>query len=61
MSEKNKIYVEIKNLYGVELIYPKCKKGWLFTKLTNKTCLTNREIDIIKTLNYNVEVIQKTL
>ena len=61
MNKKNKIYVEIKNVYGHERIYPRCKKGKMFTQLTDKFSLTMREIGIIKTLGYNVEVIQKTL
>lgn len=56
-----KIVVEIKNVYGNELIYPACEKAIEFTRLTGTKTLSPYHIERIKALGYTVEVQQKTL
>ena len=55
------ITVNIKNVYGNELIYPVCFNAKKFTSLTKNKTLSKKDIDIIKTLGYKVVVEQKTL
>ena len=55
------ITVDIKNVYGNELIYPVCFNAKKFTALTKRKTLNKKDIDIIKTLGYKVIVEQKTL
>ena len=55
------IQVTIKNVYGNERIYPINQKAIWFTSLTNKKTLDRDEIDIIKKLGYQVEVVSEKL
>jgi len=55
------ITIDIKNVYGNELIYPVCFNAKKFTSLTKRKTLNKKDIDIIKTLGYKVIVEQKTL
>ena len=55
------VTIDIKNVYGNELIYPVCFNAKKFTSLTKNKTLSKKDIDIIKTLGYKVVVEQKTL
>ena len=55
------IIVNVKNVYGNELIYPVCFNAKKFTSLTKNKTLNKKDIDIIKTLGYKVIVEQKRL
>lgn len=50
------IRVKIKNVYGVDKIYPACDKAQAFVMLANKLTLSRRDVDIIKGLGYTVRV-----
>lgn len=52
------IQVQIKQVYGNELIYPICEKAKLFAKIKRQQTLTPSDISIIKELGYEIEVIQ---
>lgn len=52
------IQVTIKNVYGNETIYPSCEKAKAFAALAGQKTLTMREITLIKSLGYAVNVIQ---
>lgn len=54
----NAITVNIKNVYGVERIYPVCDRAKLFARLVSQETLTRRDVDIIKQLGYEVRVEQ---
>ena len=56
-----KIEVSIKNVYGVERIYPMCKISNSFTRLMRKRTLDRDEIQEIKSMGYNVEVVSEKL
>lgn len=56
-----KIIVEIKNVYGNELIYPVCEESKKFIMLTGKKTLGRSDISTIKSLGYTVEVKAKEL
>ncbi len=52
------IQVKIKNVYGTEKIYPVCEQAKLFAQLAGQKTLTTREINLIKQLGYEIEVVQ---
>ena len=56
MSNKT-LQVSIKNVYGVERIYPHCEQSEVFAILTNSRTLSENAIKWIKTLGYEFEVI----
>jgi len=51
------IQVKIKNVYGCERIYPVNQKAIWLTSLTRKKTLDRDEIEVIKKLGYQVEVV----
>ena len=53
--EKDTIYVERKNVYGNELIYPVCKQAKLFALLSGKETLSDITIHQVKQLGYSVK------
>lgn len=55
------IQVSIKQVYGVERIYPINDKAIFLTQLTNKKTLDSQDIELIKKLGYQIEVINKKL
>jgi hypothetical protein len=55
------LVVEVKNIYGVERIYPINDKAIFLTQLTNKKTLDSKDIELIKKLGYQIEVINKKL
>jgi len=55
------IKVSIKNVYGVERIYPQCKISQSFSRLMRKKTFDRDEIQEIKTMGYTVEVVKETL
>ena len=56
-----KAFVKIQNVYGVERIYPVNETAKKITSLTRKKTLDRDEIEVIKKLGYQVEVITETL
>ena len=46
--------VELKNVYGVERIYPVCDKAKILTRLTGNKTLSRDEIKLIKMLGYKI-------
>ena len=50
------ITVQIKNVYGNELIYPACEHSRLLARLAGKKTLSRQDIDLIKQLGYLVGV-----
>jgi len=55
------LQVIIKNVYGVERIYPVNETAKKITSLTRKKTLDRDEIEVIKKLGYQVEVITESL
>ena len=55
------IQVKIKNVYGVERIYPVNDNAILLTKLLKKKTIDRNEIEVIKKLGYQIEVLTETL
>ena len=56
--EKTEIYmstsliVEKKNVYGVERVYPVCKKAKLFARISGNITLLDEDRKLIKELGY---------
>ena len=55
------IVVQIKNVYGVEKVYPVCAKAHLFTDIAGTTTLRPSDLKAIQSLGYRVSVQQQTL
>ena len=55
------ITVEVKNVYGMDRIYPMCEKAKIFTRLAGTKTLSTYDIDKIKELGYAVQVKTPTL
>lgn len=53
------ITVEIKNVYGIETVYPACDKAELFARLAGTKTLTRHALRDIAALGYQIEVKQK--
>lgn len=51
------VKVKIKNVYGVERIYPVNGTAIFLTSLTRKKTLDKDEIETIKKLGYQIEVV----
>jgi len=49
-----RILVERRNVYGNDMIYPKCETAKLLAKLANHATLTKHDISVIKQLGYEV-------
>jgi len=55
------LQVVIKNVYGVERIYPVNETAKILTLLTRKKTLDRDEIETIKRLGYSIEVLTENL
>jgi hypothetical protein len=55
------LQVIIKNVYGVERIYPVNETAKKITSLTRKKTLDRDEIEVIKKLGYQIEVLTDQL
>ena len=51
----NKLIVQIKNIYGVNRIYPVCEKSKSFSRIAGLKTLQQPVIDEIKKLGYKIE------
>ena len=49
-----KLVVSKKNVYGVERVYPICKKAKLFANISGNKTLLPEVIEMIKELGYNL-------
>ena len=50
-----KLIVQIKNIYGVNSIYPVCEKSKSFSRIAGLKTLQQSTIDEIKKLGYKIE------
>ena len=48
------LVVSKKNVYGVERVYPVCKKAKLFAAISGNKTLLPEDIELIKKLGYNL-------
>ena len=56
-----KITVKVKNVYGVDRIYPVCEAAQTFAAFTGNKTLSPADIERIKALGYEIEVEMPTL
>jgi len=49
-----KIFVEIKNTYGNELVYPVCEKAQAFARIAGTKTLSQKTLEEIKNLGYEL-------
>ena len=50
-----KLIVQIKNIYGVQRVYPVCEKSKTFSRIAGLKTLQQSTIDEIKKLGYKIE------
>tara|TARA_R100000353_G_scaffold165058_1_gene126006 strand:+ start:205 stop:378 length:174 start_codon:yes stop_codon:yes gene_type:complete len=50
-----KLIVQIKNIYGVQRVYPICEKSKIFSRIAGLKTLQQPVIDEIKKLGYKIE------
>ena len=50
-----KLIVQIKNIYGVQRVYPVCEKSKIFSRIAGLKTLQQPVIDEIKKLGYKIE------
>ena len=55
------IKVQVRNVYGNELVYPMCKKAKTFCVLTGTKTLSHWDIGHIKSLGYEIVPVVKEL
>jgi len=55
------IQINIKQVYGVERIYPVNDQAIILTQLTKKKTLDRADINLIKKLGYDVEVVAEKI
>ena len=55
------VTVQIKNVYGNELIYPICDTAKLFAGFTGKKTLSHADINRIKALGYEIKNVALSL
>jgi hypothetical protein len=55
------IQINIKQVYGVERIYPVNDQAIILAQLTRKKTLDRTDINLIKKLGYNVEVVAEKI
>tara|TARA_R100000951_G_scaffold23284_1_gene19446 strand:- start:318 stop:491 length:174 start_codon:yes stop_codon:yes gene_type:complete len=47
-----KLEIQVKNIYGRDVVYPVCEKSQLLTRLSGNRTLTDEAIAVIKKLGY---------
>ncbi len=56
-----KIQVTIRDIYGLQTIYPACDIAKLFARLAGTKTLTRHALDTIRALGYTVEIKPQTI
>ena len=56
-----KIQVQVRNVFGNDLIYPMCIKAKKFCMLTGANTLTRDNIKLIRELGYDIETIAQQI
>jgi hypothetical protein len=56
MMRNMQITIEIKSVYGRELIYPGCEVSHIFAQLANKKTLDEVDLKLIKDLGYDIKI-----
>ena len=57
----NTLFVEVKNNYGKDVIYPKCKTSRLLTDLWDGLIITDEKVKILKSLGYTFTQVLKEI
>ena len=57
MNTDKQITVQIKSIYGNEMIYPICPQAKIFAELAGTKTLTRTAINLIKDLGFKVNVV----
>jgi len=52
----NEITVEVRNVYGNDLVYPICEKAKIFARIAGTSTLTQSTVQHVKALGYTVRV-----
>lgn len=55
------IYVRIKNTYGTDLVYPACDTSFMLSALVGTKTFTDRQIQLIKALGYELKTREESI
>ena len=55
MKKTTLLTVKIKNVFGRTEFWPECEISKKMCELVNQKCLTRKQIDILKTMNYRIQ------
>ena len=57
------MYIEVtqKNVYGKELIYPKCPTAGAFSMIAKTKTLSIEDLKTIKAMGYEIKVVNKNI
>jgi hypothetical protein len=55
------ITVTVRDIYGIQTIYPACETAKLLARLANTKTLTRQALETIKALGYTVTVTAPTI
>jgi hypothetical protein len=56
-----KIQVTVRDIYGLQTIYPACDIAKLFARLAGTKTLTRHALETIRALGYTVEIKPQTI
>ena len=57
-NKNNKVKIRVKNVYGTDFLYPANKQAVKFLKLTGSKTFTQRHLEAIQDLGFEVEAIR---
>lgn len=56
-----KLSIQVKSVYGRDLVYPRCKQSQLLAQLLNVKTFSEFHIGKLKALNYEFETVTNTI
>ena len=54
MPVDRKVHIKVREVYGMERIYPVCANAMLFAEMTRRKCLTRQDLGSINELGFSV-------
>lgn len=58
-KQPNELHVEIKQVYGIDRVYPVCEQAKALARLAGGVTLTDRAIQSAKELGFKIIVVQQ--
>ena len=54
MPVDRQVHIKVREVYGMERIYPVCANAMLFAEMTRRRCLTRQDLGSISELGFSV-------